>query len=901
MEDLAPRQQAFDDLVTAVLARFASATGPEIDEQIHTSLREIAQFVGVDYAFVVQISPDLTAWSATHEWRAPGIPSHLEDYQNVPMGTVDWCERVVLAGEVVRVNSLEDTPPEAAAERERWESLGFKSTLHLPLRGQGGLVNGCVALSSILREVVWAQVDVQRLKLVGEAIANALERKRSEQEVRESESRFRVTFEQAPVGILNLALDGTLLKANQRFCDMLGYSPEETLGRHVRDFTHVDDRQASATVYEHLLAGRVAVQSLENRYLRKDGGIVWGNTTLSLVCDRAGEPQAFVAAIEDATARKQAEETFDGLPDLIFVLDRQHRIVRVNRAAAERLGRSRESLLGRYCYEVVRGTPASPESCFHTGMLADGKADQFEVHEPGLGGDFLVTCTPLRDARGEVTGLVHVARDVTELRRSETELRRAHEELKQRRALVVAASLDGVWEWDLASDAVQYSDRFAELLGYSPEEVPGTLDFFRSVLHPDDAEGLWAAVNRHLKEGAPYDVEFRLRTRSGSYRWFRSRGQAQRGSTNQAIWMAGSLQDVHDRKMAETELREALQEVERLTDRLRAENVYLQEEIASSQGFDEIVGESEPLRSTLTRIEHVADTDASVLLLGETGTGKELLARAIHNHSRRKDCPLVKVNLAALPSSLIESELFGHVKGAFTGAVSDKVGRFELADGGTLFLDEIGELDPELQTKLLRVLQEGEFERIGSGETLRADVRLVAATNRDLHRAMGQGKFRPDLYYRLAVFPIEVPPLRLRREDIPLLVWHFISKKQVRLGKTINSVPKTVMSALVEYDWPGNVRELENVVERAMILSSGSALTLEESFRPAPQHVPTALPASPPDVDRGRIVRVLDECHWKIKGAGNAADRLGLKPSTLRYRMKILGIKRPRVERQRLG
>lgn len=347
------------------------------------------------------------------------------------------------------------------------------------------------------------------------------------------------------------------------------------------------------------------------------------------------------------------------------------------------------------------------------------------------------------------------------------------------------------------------------------------------------------------------------------------------------------------RKQVETELRQALAEVDRLTVQLRAENLYLQEEIASTLGFDEIVGESAPLRLTLARIEHVAGTDASVLLLGETGTGKELLARAIHNRSTRKDRPMVKVNLAALPASLIESELFGHVKGAYTGAVADKTGRFELAHGGTLFLDEIGEIPPELQTKLLRVLQEGEFERIGSSRTLRVDVRVVAATNRDLHQAMEQEKFRPDLYYRLAVFPIEVPPLRLRRDDIPLLVWHMISRKQKRLGKTINSVPKTVMADLVDYDWPGNIRELENVIERAMILTSGSTLMLEGFFRSTPATVSKPHTSSPPDVDRSQILRVLEDCQWKIKGVGNAADRLGLKPSTLRYRMKMQGIQRP--------
>ncbi len=399
-------------------------------------------------------------------------------------------------------------------------------------------------------------------------------------------------------------------------------------------------------------------------------------------------------------------------------------------------------------------------------------------------------------------------------------------------------------------------------------------------------------MGQHLSDGFPYDVECRLRTKNGEYRWFRTRGQVQRNAEGQPTWMAGSLQDVHQQRTAETDLRKALGEVGRLTDRLRAENSYLQEEITSSLGFDEIIGESQPLRNVLSQIEHVAGTNASVLLLGETGTGKELLARAIHERSPRKQRPLVKVNLAALPSSLIESELFGHVKGAYTGAVADKIGRFQLADGGTLFLDEIGELDPELQTKLLRVLQEGEFERIGSAETLRVDVRIVAATNRDLRGAMQRNTFRPDLYYRLAVFPIEVPPLRLRHDDIPLLTWHFIAKKQGRLGRTINSIPANVMQALIDYDWPGNVRELENVLERAMILSTGTALSLPETLKTAPR-LPRDAPALGRDeVDRAQIVAALKACRGKIKGSGNAAELLGLKPSTLRYRMKVMGIRR---------
>jgi transcriptional regulator with GAF, ATPase, and Fis domain len=255
---------------------------------------------------------------------------------------------------------------------------------------------------------------------------------------------------------------------------------------------------------------------------------------------------------------------------------------------------------------------------------------------------------------------------------------------------------------------------------------------------------------------------------------------------------------------------------------------------------------------------------------------------------------LVKVNCAAIPTALIESDLFGHVKGAFTGALADKLGRFHLADGGTLFLDEIGELDLDLQSKLLRVLQEGEFEQVGSHDTTKVDVRIVAATNRDLHAAVREGAFRPDLYYRLAVFPIEVPPLRLRRDDIPLLVWHFITQKNAGLGKAIADVPRTAMETLVDYDWPGNVRELENVVERAMILSAGSSLVLDDMLEvPGPAGRPLRSSASLEEVDRTHIVAVLEQCGWTVKGPGQAAERLGLAPSTLRYRMKKLGIQRP--------
>jgi formate hydrogenlyase transcriptional activator len=360
------------------------------------------------------------------------------------------------------------------------------------------------------------------------------------------------------------------------------------------------------------------------------------------------------------------------------------------------------------------------------------------------------------------------------------------------------------------------------------------------------------------------------------------------------------------RREQEGKLRGTLTELEALRERLQLENEYLRERTFSAQGFEDIVGESPALRRVLFQVEQVAPTDATVLLLGETGTGKELLARAIHFRSHRRAHTLITVNCAALTSTLIESELFGHEKGAFTGASSRKIGRFELADRSTLFLDEIGEIPLNLQAKLLRVLQEGEFERLGSSITHKVDVRVIAASNRDLAAAAREGTFRPDLYYRLRVFPVEVPPLRARREDIPLLVWYLVGHLGAALGKRIERVPASTMDRLVAYDWPGNVRELRNVLERAIILSPGPGLLLEElgdgigtavAASDAPRGVRTL-----EDVERDHILRVLESCDWHVRGPGNAAKQLGLNASTLYSRMKKLRIDRSAsTPRRRVG
>jgi transcriptional regulator with GAF, ATPase, and Fis domain len=337
--------------------------------------------------------------------------------------------------------------------------------------------------------------------------------------------------------------------------------------------------------------------------------------------------------------------------------------------------------------------------------------------------------------------------------------------------------------------------------------------------------------------------------------------------------------------------RDLERELRELQRRLEAENAYLRDAIASEAGFEMIVGRSPALRRTLDLAAQVAPTSTAVLLLGETGTGKELLARAIHARSKRAQGPLIAVNCAALPSSLVESELFGHEKGAFTGATSSKLGRFELADGGTLFLDEIGELEPGTQAKLLRVLESGEFERVGAVRSRKVDVRLIAATNRQLEHDVRDGSFRADLYYRLSIFPITLPPLRERPEDIPLLTWELIHRRQHELGRRIRHVPETALQALCRYSWPGNIRELSNVIERALILSPGEELQLDFFIESR-----TALPEKSERADaaeRSHFLQVLERCNWRIAGSGNAADCLGLNPSTLRSRLRKLGIVRP--------
>jgi PAS domain S-box-containing protein len=456
-------------------------------------------------------------------------------------------------------------------------------------------------------------------------------------------------------------------------------------------------------------------------------------------------------------------------------------------------------------------------------------------------------------------------------------------------SLAASSGEAGIWVLDVGTRRLWATDKLRDIFHFAPDEVL-SFDRFLDTVHPDDRQSAKETLSLCLRRRDLTRLEYRIVLPDGGVRWIVSRGRSYPATSLQPERVMGVSIDVTQRKEMEERLRDQLEEIDRLKLELEQENVYLRQEIQLHQEHGEIVSVSQAMKRILAQVEQVAPTEAVVLLQGETGTGKELLARNIHRLSRRRDRPLVTVNCAALPPTLIESELFGREKGAYTGALTRMAGRFEVANRSTLFLDEIGELSTDLQAKLLRVLEEGRFERLGSSRSLKVDVRIIAATNRDLARAVAEDRFRADLFYRLNVFPIRIPPLRERIQDIPPLVWAFVRQNEKKLGKRVDRIPRRSMEALQHYAWPGNARELRNIVEHAMITGSGGTLHLQPP-NPAPGASPTGDKLE--EVERRHILSVLERTGWRVDGKNGAAEILGLKRTTLQAKIKKLGIKRP--------
>ena len=494
------------------------------------------------------------------------------------------------------------------------------------------------------------------------------------------------------------------------------------------------------------------------------------------------------------------------------------------------------------------------------------------------------TITPIKDSKGSIINYLAVKEDLTELKKSEKNLLEAQR----------IANMGG-FNLDLKTEKAEISSHFYKITGI-PLKEELTLTDWRRIVHPEDSPNNKKILNNCIKTGEKFDLQYRILTKdTQELKWIHGLGEITYNNGD-PINFLGTIQDITDQKNAELELKRSYEEIKQLKTQLEKENVYLKEEISLAFNYENLVYTSEEISDVLTQVEQVSNTNATVLILGETGTGKELIAKAIHNTSNRKDSPLIRINCAAIPAELLESELFGHIKGSFTGAHKDRIGKFQLANGGTLFLDEIGEMPLELQPKLLRAIQEGEIEPIGSSKTIKLDLRIIAATNRDLEKEVEAKRFRQDLFFRLNVFPITIPPLRDRIEDIPVLANHFLVKFSKKYNKTLDALSKSTSQQMKIYSWPGNVRELENVVERAVITSYQDKIIFpnfdtEKSKLEKSNNSNSSLE----EVQSNHIIKTLNLTNWKISGKDGAAALLEIKPSTLRDRMKKFGIVRPKL------
>jgi PAS domain S-box-containing protein len=720
------------------------------------------------------------------------------------------------------------------------------------------------------------------------------EQKRAEDARNQSEERSRAILEAIPDMMFLQTREGVFLDYHVKDLKDLARPPKEFLGQNVRDVLPADLAAEFLERFRRAEQGEPQIMEYE---LDVNGRHGWYEARIVLSGDK------ILSVVRDVTARKLVEialkeneaqlgAIISSVLDGIVTVDESQRIVLVNAAAEKLFHYSAAELLGQPLDRLI--------------------SERFrEAHRQRIR-EFREKSTPRRlGLMGELYGVTSngeefpiessishvelngqkfytvILRDITELKQAVDELRQSQERFgKVFRANPQPMSLTTLAE----GRYLEVNESFLAVSGYLREEIIGHTSLELAIWETKEArEDFIRQINR---SGSIVNVETRLHTKDGGTRVLLSSAEKLDIAGQQCLLIASS--DVTERVANQRALQAALAELQELKNKLEAENIYLQEELKLDPTFGEIVGKSEPIRQLLFEIQQVAPTDTTVLITGETGTGKELVARAIHGASARKNKPLIKVNCGALSPTLIESELFGHEKGAFTGAVARKLGRFELASGGTIFLDEIGELPAELQVKLLRVIQESEFERLGGTKTIKTDVRIMAATNRNLRVEVDKGSFREDLWYRLNVYPINVPPLRQRKEDIPMLVEHFVSSYARKFGKTITSVMPREMENLQRHAWPGNVRELANVIERAVIHTQTETLQVVDRFEPPEQRPPTS-PKTLEEVEREHIINVLENTGWRIEGPYGAAKILGLNPSTLRTRMLKLGIQRSRL------
>jgi PAS domain S-box-containing protein len=711
---------------------------------------------------------------------------------------------------------------------------------------------------------------------------------------------------------------GKLLYANPVLAAQTGLQaadipvvPGESPHFYPTDVKHMRERRTA------LLESDVNHSSpFETRLINHRGRKFWYSVVISKIKYR--NKPALQFAMHEITEHKQLEEAlrlnegkyrnvYETAPLAFVVWDRDCCVTEWNRRAEELFGWKRDEILGSNFFDFIISERTRPRVEAIVRSLLAGELPSHSINENLTRSGRIITCewnnSILYDANGQIKGAMSLGLDVTERRRAELALIESEENYR----LVFEKANDGMVT--LINDQISNcNEKFLDMVGRQRSDLIGKppWDISPPIQHggvssrqlglrfiKEAWEGKLPRFDWiHTKpDGTPVYVEVSL-----------NRIRPEKEPTLLCV-----VRDISERKKAEEALRQAFMEIEQLKNQLQAENIYLREEIETTAQYGDIVGDSNALRSMLRQIELVAPTDSTVLILGESGTGKELVAREIHNRSAREDRPIIKVNCASISQTLYESEFFGHVKGAFTSAVRDRAGRFELANKGTIFLDEVGEIPLDLQSKLLRVLQEGQYERVGDDKTRETDVRVIAASNKDLRREVEEGRFREDLYYRLNVFPITVAPLRQRKEDIPLLAMHFLAIMSAKANRLVPKITRANIQLLQSYHWPGNIRELQNVIERTVITSRGNVLDFDLPMvptTPANNDANHVIPVSTEkDIitevemrkyERNNIISALKHTNWHVFGPNGAAALLGLKPTTLASRMKKYGIEKPR-------
>jgi PAS domain S-box-containing protein len=744
------------------------------------------------------------------------------------------------------------------------------------------------------------------------AIANARfseERNRAVEALRRSEEDYRTVVETATDAVISVDRDSRILFVNSATAKMFGYEREELIGgsltelmpEYLRELHRAGLKRYVTTSRRH-----ISWEGTELIGLKKSGQEFPVEVSFGEVI-KDGQ-QIFTGFIRDISERKHAEEQLrqreqslrrltETIPEMLWSAAPDGAIDYVNQYVLDYTGLSADQIRGKGWMRAVHAEDVGRMSAAWASSIATGCPYECEFRGFRAADHSFRCCLaralPLHDQAGHIVKWYGTVTDLDDWKRAQEALRESEEELRQ----LIEGIPQLIWRASADGSVEYHNQRLLAYHGRPMEEMRGT--GFAKTIHPDDRERAMKARAEGMAASSHFEYEARLLGADGQYRWFLLRGMPLLDRHGAVAKWYGTWTDIENRKQLEQTL--------------QLENAYLQEQV--NRQFTEIVGQSPAVNKVLTQIQMVAPTDSSVLILGESGTGKELVARAIHNTSRRRDQRLVVVNCASIPRELFESEFFGHIKGAFTGALHDRIGRFQLADKGTIFLDEVGEIPFELQSKLLRVLQEGEFERLGEDRPRQVDVRVIAATNRDLNREVETGHFRKDLYYRLCVFPVYLPPLRERREDIGPLAAHLLKITSQRLNCPNVRITDSIVEHLSRYDWPGNIRELQNVIERGVIVTQSGPLRLDLVLSDSPARGRGSVVPFPDssrsaaagqeeeeilstEEMKGReyanTLAALKKTNWKIYGRGGAAEILGIKPTTLVSRMKRMGIVRPR-------